>query len=88
MILQPCGTDAAYARHIRRREPVDEACQEAHRHYGRVRYSIKFLAKSRLRGPRYQALEALIHRHRAEYAELYAKALREAADYTAEKGAA
>lgn len=77
MIPLGCGTNAAYRRHRRRGEPVDEACAEAHRHYNRVRYSIVFLAKSRLRGPRYQALEALVHRHRAEYAELFAQALRE-----------
>lgn len=29
--LKPCGTDAAYERHKRRGEPVDEACREAHR---------------------------------------------------------
>lgn len=33
--LQPCGTPAAYQRHKRRREPVDQACQDARRAYGR-----------------------------------------------------
>lgn len=28
--LRPCGTDAAWRRHHRRREPVDEACRQAH----------------------------------------------------------
>lgn len=35
--LQPCGTIAAYARHVRRDEPIDEACREAMRAYQRVR---------------------------------------------------
>lgn len=26
----PCGTDAAYRRHLRNEEPVDDACREAH----------------------------------------------------------
>ncbi|GAA3009137.1 hypothetical protein [Microbacterium aurantiacum] len=26
----PCGTDAAYRRHLRNDEPVDEACRDAH----------------------------------------------------------
>lgn len=29
--LQPCGTRAAYERHRRRREFIDEACTEANR---------------------------------------------------------
>lgn len=28
--LQPCGTQAAYTRHVRRREPIDDACRAAH----------------------------------------------------------
>lgn len=28
--LAPCGTQAAYERHLRRKEPVDEACRKAH----------------------------------------------------------
>lgn len=27
----PCGTPAAYQRHIRRREPIDDACRKANR---------------------------------------------------------
>lgn len=27
--LQPCGTEAAYRRHLRRGEPADVACKEA-----------------------------------------------------------
>lgn len=29
--LKPCGTDAAYRRHVRRGEPVDELCAQAAR---------------------------------------------------------
>jgi WhiB family transcriptional regulator, redox-sensing transcriptional regulator len=28
-ILVPCGTESAYHRHIRRREPIDQACRDA-----------------------------------------------------------
>ena len=28
---EPCGTEAAYRRHIRRGEPTDEECRQAHR---------------------------------------------------------
>lgn len=31
----PCGTDAAYRRHLREGAPVDEACQLAHTEAGR-----------------------------------------------------
>jgi hypothetical protein len=33
--LQPCGTEAAWQRHIYRGEPVDEVCERAHRDYKR-----------------------------------------------------
>lgn len=29
--LKPCGTNGAYARHLLRREPIDDACRAAHR---------------------------------------------------------
>jgi hypothetical protein len=28
--IAPCGTDSAYKRHVRNKEPVDEACRIAH----------------------------------------------------------
>lgn len=28
-VTQPCGTVAAYKRHLRRGEPVDQACRDA-----------------------------------------------------------
>lgn len=35
--LQPCGTPAAYQRHRRHHEPVDDACHEAWKKDNRVR---------------------------------------------------
>lgn len=32
----PCGTDAAYRRHLRNGEPVDDACRKAHTMAGRA----------------------------------------------------
>lgn len=34
--LQPCGTRAAYERHRRRKEPVDDACKAAKTEYAAV----------------------------------------------------
>ena len=39
--LTPCGTPSAYRRHVRNREPVDEACRLAHNADGRRRYRAK-----------------------------------------------
>lgn len=33
--LKPCGTPAAYARHVKRGEPVDDACRAAGARYSR-----------------------------------------------------
>ena len=33
--LAPCGTYAAYRRHLRHGEPIDEACQQAYTDYQR-----------------------------------------------------
>lgn len=38
-VLKPCGTEAAYQRHIRRRETPDEACYEAAARGRRLRYA-------------------------------------------------
>jgi hypothetical protein len=35
--LKPCGTNAAWERHRYRGEPVDDACEQAHRDYDRDR---------------------------------------------------
>ncbi len=34
---QPCGTHAAYARHVRKGEPIDDACRTAEREYRRAK---------------------------------------------------
>ncbi len=39
--LQPCGTEAAYCRHIRAKEPIDEACRVAHNTYSSTRLQRK-----------------------------------------------
>ena len=36
-LLKPCGTVAAYARHVRRGEPIDDACRDAARVYKQIR---------------------------------------------------
>jgi hypothetical protein len=36
-LLTECGTEAAYTRHKRRGEPIDEACQDAFTEAGRRR---------------------------------------------------
>lgn len=33
--LEPCGTNAAYIRHVRRKEPTCQACRDAHAAYNR-----------------------------------------------------
>lgn len=42
--LQPCGTHAAYRRHKRAGEPIDDACQAAYRDY-ETEYAQKRLAR-------------------------------------------
>ncbi|HEY8378102.1 MAG TPA: hypothetical protein VIK91_16510 [Nannocystis sp.] len=46
--VQPCGTKAAYERHRRRREPVDDACRSAHNRYVRTRMRARYRAARRL----------------------------------------
>lgn len=36
-VLKPCGTHAAYNRHVDRGEPVDPLCEQAERRYQRLR---------------------------------------------------
>jgi len=38
--LKPCGTNAAYARHVEAGEQPCEACKEAHAAYNRARYRV------------------------------------------------
>lgn len=44
--LAPCGTPAAYDRHTRKGEPIDDACREAHNAKNREKR-----AQARARGP-------------------------------------
>lgn len=37
-MLTPCGTDSAYKRHMRRGEPTDQACRDAHAAEEKWRY--------------------------------------------------
>lgn len=34
--IAPCGTEAAYRRHLRNSEPIDDACLKAHRETARA----------------------------------------------------
>lgn len=38
--LAPCGTEAAYNRHCRNGEPIDDACRRAHTQYARARQPV------------------------------------------------
>lgn len=69
----PCGTRAAYARHRRRGEPIDQACRDAERAYHREHYAGMVAIRTRERLTRQEALEALAHRHPAEFARLLAR---------------
>jgi hypothetical protein len=80
--LLPCGTHAAYRRHIRRGEPVDGACTEARRKYQRDNGRRPSPATQAARAA---ALEVLAHRHPEEFRRLYAAELR---DQTSKAGAA
>lgn len=61
--LAPCGTAAAYVRHLYRDEPVDEACRKANAAAKRGQ------GHTRVRD---RARTALVHRYPDEYAELVA----------------
>ena len=37
LVLAPCGTPAAYRRHLRNSEPIDDACRQAWNEQARVR---------------------------------------------------
>ena len=65
--LQPCGTHAAYQRHVRAKEDACDACRAANVVYVGVR-----------RGARQAALRQLAERHADEFASLLEAARREA----------
>lgn len=79
----PCGTYAAYQRHYRRGQPIDQACRDANRRYmadwrsrdgGPQRYSRRYnRARSR-------ALEALGRKHPGELTRLIHAELEHADD--------
>jgi hypothetical protein len=73
----PCGTAAAYLRHRRDGTPVCEPCREAKAADGVMRRAAATQARAAVGRARAAALEALMHRHPKEYADLHAAALRE-----------
>jgi hypothetical protein len=71
--LTPCGTHSAYQRHVRRGEPIDNACREAHRLYqAAFRASNPALQEKERRetAARSRALWRLAGEHRARFNEL------------------
>ncbi|HEY9411767.1 MAG TPA: hypothetical protein VIP77_19465 [Jiangellaceae bacterium] len=63
--LKPCGTVAAYQRHINRRETPCDSCKRAKRDYVNARPDTR--ARGRARSA---ALEALARRHGSEFLDL------------------
>lgn len=69
--LKPCGTKAAYTRHVRRGEKIDTACRRAMRSESTDRKRTPY------RRARQMALRALTARHLDEYRFLLGQALKE-----------
>lgn len=73
LTIAACGTTAAYSRHVRRRESIDDACREAMKQYRRsdpnrrAHHDAAQIAGRQLRAA-----------HMAEYHHLYAAALKAA----------
>lgn len=70
----PCGTVSGYARHVRRREPIDQACRDAHVEYHRqyrATHPRRLESEAAQHRAKYRALVELAARHEAEYGELY-----------------
>lgn len=82
--LKPCGSVAAYSRHIKRGEPVDDDCRAARRTY-QAEYRALLPAHLRNSGPsqkdsiaaRYRAMVRLseMEAHRERFTELVAERL-------------
>jgi hypothetical protein len=71
-----CGTYAAYQRHKRRVEPIDDACREANRVYAANYRASNPQARTRDRtygNARHRALQRLRQRHPAEFNRLLAE---------------
>jgi len=69
--LRPCGTNAAYIRHIRKGEKPCEPCRQAHLRDNRRKWHI---ASAKVKGRykrrrtiRYQAVKDLIRAHQDEF---------------------
>lgn len=63
-VLEPCGTNAAYIRHVRRKEDACVPCREAHGRYNAARS----MARQR-------ALIRLSHEYPFLFRDLYAEEL-------------
>jgi hypothetical protein len=76
--LQPCGTDAAYQRHHRYGQPIDQACADAHREtMNRIRENNDVRDRERTYSRlRQQALEQLANEDPIRFTEIF-RALRD-----------
>jgi hypothetical protein len=73
--LAPCGTRAAYDRHFRRGEPVDEACRLAAREYYRKNYANPAVRQKRCEDSNAygRALARLRDEHPDRFLQIYAE---------------
>lgn len=92
-LLTPCPSDAAYKRHLKRGEYVDQGCRDAHavataqrRNRSPTEMQVDRRRKALRRQAVREALEALRHRHPHEYELLRHAALTELAEQEAERG--
>lgn len=74
-----CGTEQAYQAHVRRGEPTDDACRDAHSAYQRTlrtrpEHASIIERRERRRAVREAAVEALIRRHPDEFRALLSRA--------------
>lgn len=75
--LQPCGTAAAYRRHLKWGEPTDQACRDAWAARNRDRaQSVDTEYQRRRRRATMAAMKELTNRHRDEFQRLYLKHMR------------
>lgn len=84
--LKPCGTPAAYTRHLRKGEEPCEPCRTANSNRIAGYYASPETGKAmKERNKAYQrALGRLAKRHRSEFKELYAEELAKRAEGTPE----
>lgn len=74
---KPCGSYAAYRRHVRKGEIPDEACVEARKKYFRDRGNGVKASAAAVGDAASMAVEALINRHQAEFDALLRECLAE-----------